>query len=56
LEDTQLMTLITTSISNFGFPIVLTCYLLIRFEKKIEMFNDRILELLHVIKEEMRKN
>ncbi|WP_353682015.1 YvrJ family protein [Thermobacillus sp.] len=56
LEDTQLMTLITTSISNFGFPIVLTCYLLIRFEKKIEMFNDRILELLYVIKEEMRKN
>lgn len=54
MEDTQLVTLITTSISNFGFPIVLTGYLLMRFEKRIETLNNTILELLQVIREEVR--
>lgn len=51
MDNTQFISLVTTSISNFGFPIVLTAYLLIRFEKRIEALNSSIIELLQVIKE-----
>ncbi|MGM1046865.1 YvrJ protein family protein [Paenibacillus uliginis N3/975] len=40
-----------TAISNFGFPIVITGYLLIRFEKKIENLNDSIQALAQVIRD-----
>lgn len=36
MDQTQLITVLTTTIGNFGFPIVVTGYLLIRFEKKID--------------------
>lgn len=52
MDDSQFINLVTTSISNFGFPIVLTGYLLVRFEKKIESLNQAILELLQAIRKE----
>jgi hypothetical protein len=30
------------SIGNYGFPIAITAYLLLRFEKKIDILNDSI--------------
>ncbi|TKI69199.1 YvrJ family protein [Lysinibacillus mangiferihumi] len=35
---------------NFGFPIVITVYLFVRFEKKIEKLEIVILQLSEVIK------
>ncbi|MBJ7950111.1 YvrJ family protein [Bacillus cereus group sp. N24] len=35
-------------IGNYGFPIALTIYLLIRFEKKLEKLTDSIIELKEV--------
>jgi hypothetical protein len=32
-------------LGNFGFPILMTSYLLIRFEKKIEMLTEAVSEL-----------
>lgn len=32
-------------ISNLGFPIAVTAYLLVRFEKKLDTLNDSILKL-----------
>ncbi|HZH58983.1 MAG TPA: YvrJ family protein [Metabacillus sp.] len=32
-------------LGNFGFPIVITSYLLLRFEKRIEMLTEVISEL-----------
>lgn len=43
------MSFVITAIGNFGFPIVVTSYLLLRFEKKIENLNASILELAKVI-------
>lgn len=37
-------------IGNFGFPIAITIYLFIRFEKKIEKLETVILQLSEVIK------
>lgn len=34
-----------TAVSNFGFPIVVAGYLLLRFENKIEKLNDTITQL-----------
>lgn len=39
-----------TVIGNFGFPIAITIYLFIRFEKKIEKLEVVIIELSNVIK------
>ena len=36
------MTDLYTAISNFGFPIVVASYLLVRFEKKIEKLTEVI--------------
>ncbi|WP_281888921.1 YvrJ family protein [Paenibacillus sp. YYML68] len=55
MEDAQLISLITTSISNFGFPIVITAYLLTRFEKRLDALNASIIELLQALKDEVRK-
>lgn len=37
--------LFVSTIGNFGFPLVLASYLLLRFEKKIESLTDAIHEL-----------
>lgn len=49
LDGTQPFTYLLTAISQVGFPIVLTGYLLIRFEKKIEALTETISRLIDVI-------
>lgn len=36
-------------VGNFGFPLVLAAYLLLRFEKKIEFLTDAIYSLKDVV-------
>jgi hypothetical protein len=69
MTDQQIISLFSTAIGNFGFPIVITAYLLIRFEKKIEnsailqarleekieRLNLTIQELVQVMRDEVRK-
>ena len=55
MNNEQIATLLTAAIGNLGFPIVITIYLLVRFEKKIEKLSSGINELIQVIKEEVRK-
>lgn len=38
-----------SAIGNFGFPLVLAVYLLLRFEKKIELLTEAISTLKEVI-------
>lgn len=40
---------IMIAVGNFGFPLVLATYLLIRFEKKIENLSNSIKDLKDVI-------
>lgn len=39
-----------TIIGNFGFPIAITVYLFIRFERKLDDLEDVIMQLSDVIK------
>ena len=41
-------------LGNFGFPIAITIYLFIRFEKKIEKLEVAITDLGEIIKESRR--
>nr|WP_159881396.1 YvrJ family protein [Paenibacillus puerhi] len=50
LDNTQYL---FTAVSQVGFPIVLTGYLLIRFEKKIETLTESISKLADVIIKKM---
>lgn len=43
------------AVGNLGFPIVITSYLLIRFERKIENLNNNIQELAQVIRDNVRR-
>lgn len=45
MDSTNLL----TAISQVGFPIVLTGYLLMRFERKLEILTDTINKLTEVI-------
>ncbi|HFR4168328.1 YvrJ family protein [Bacillus cereus] len=47
--DATELKLIMMVIGNFGFPVALTIYLLIRFERKIENLTDVINKLKDVI-------
>jgi hypothetical protein len=38
-----------TLLGNFGFPIAITFYLFLRFERKLEKLEDVILQLAEVI-------
>lgn len=38
-----------SNISNIGFPIAISCYLLVRLEKKMEELKEVIVELTNVI-------
>lgn len=40
-----------SNISNIGFPIAISCYLLVRLEKKMEELKEVILELSNAIEE-----
>ncbi|MDQ0115688.1 YvrJ family protein [Paenibacillus harenae] len=44
-----------TAISQVGFPIVLTGYLLLRFEKKLETLTESILKLTEIINNYMNE-
>ncbi|GIQ71550.1 YvrJ family protein [Xylanibacillus composti] len=55
-QTQQIISVITTAIGNFGFPIVVASYLLVRFEKKIEqltsvnmMLEEKIVKLTETI-------
>ena len=41
-----------STVGNFGFPLVLAVYLLLRFEKKIESLTEAIYDLKHVADKE----
>lgn len=38
-----------SNISNIGFPIAISCYLLVRLEKKMEELKEVIVDLSNVI-------
>lgn len=48
-EVQQPFTYLLTAISQVGFPIVLTAYLLTRFEKKLDKLTESISQLIDVI-------
>lgn len=48
MEPTNIPTWITV-IGNFGFPIFITIYLFLRFERKLESLEGVILKLSNVI-------
>lgn len=50
------MELIFTQIANTGFPIVITVFLLIRMESKIEQLSQSIYDLTQAIQNELKKN
>lgn len=46
MDTTQNLTYIITAVSQVGFPIVITGYLLLRFEKKLENLTEPFHNLL----------
>lgn len=44
-----------TILGNFGFPIAITIYLFLRFERKLEKLEGVIVQLAEVIKESRRE-
>ncbi|WP_394372354.1 YvrJ family protein [Peptoniphilus grossensis] len=40
-----------SNISNIGFPIAISCYLLVRLEKKMEELREVIVELSNAIED-----
>lgn len=40
-----------SNISNIGFPIAISCYLLVRLEKKMEELKEVIVELSNAIED-----
>lgn len=49
--DTTDLTQWVTLLGNFGFPICISIYLLVRFEAKLENLGEIITQLTEVIKE-----
>jgi hypothetical protein len=47
--DSQPFTYLITAVSQVGFPIAITIYLLVRFEKKLEILTETILKLVDAI-------
>lgn len=43
------------AVSNFGFPIIITLYLLVRFERKIDLLRNSIEELNHILRGSTRR-
>ncbi|OMF30751.1 hypothetical protein BK133_16555 [Paenibacillus sp. FSL H8-0548] len=56
MDETQPLAYFITAMSEVGFPIVLTGYLLFRFEKKLEALTDNILKLRKMIKNDMSED
>ncbi|MDO3678627.1 MULTISPECIES: YvrJ family protein [Paenibacillus] len=55
MDDQGLIQLFITAVGNFGFPIAITSYLLLRFEKKIDMLNETIGEVADILRREAKK-
>ncbi|MFC3771745.1 YvrJ family protein [Paenibacillus sp. GCM10012303] len=55
MDETNQFAYAITAIGNFGFPIVITSYLLIRFEKKLEALNHTIQQLNQLICEQTER-
>ncbi|MCP1311355.1 YvrJ family protein [Paenibacillus tyrfis] len=53
--DQEVLTIFSTAVGNLGFPIVITGYLLLRFEKKMDRLNETIQELLKFKREEISR-
>ncbi|WP_425281277.1 YvrJ family protein [Paenibacillus cellulositrophicus] len=49
VDNSSPLTYLLTAISQVGFPIVLTGYLLTRFERKLEILTETITKLTEVI-------
>lgn len=49
MESLEIINILITAVGNFGFPLVLAVYLLLRFEKKIESLTEAISKLREVI-------
>ncbi|TYS58401.1 YvrJ family protein [Sutcliffiella horikoshii] len=47
------MPLIVTILGNFGFPVMIAIYLLIRFEKRIENLTEAITRLQQAMKNKL---
>ncbi|MBO2943822.1 YvrJ family protein [Paenibacillus sp. F411] len=45
MQDSSWITLMSSVVSNLGFPIVVAGFLLLRVEKKLEALNHAVLEL-----------
>lgn len=52
--DAAFIETLIAAIGNFGFPLVLAVYLLLRFERKIETLTDAISTLKEVITQRNR--
>ncbi|MBB3113936.1 hypothetical protein FHS18_006052 [Paenibacillus phyllosphaerae] len=50
--DQHILTLITSAVGDFGFPIVITAYLLLRYEKRIELLTTTVQELKQTMTDE----
>ncbi|MHA6482033.1 YvrJ family protein [Paenibacillus sp. strain BS8-2] len=49
MSEAEVFSSVFSAISQVGFPIVITTYLLLRFEKKLETLTASILKLTEVI-------
>lgn len=56
MELENLILLISNSIGNYGFPIVVTAYLLLRFEKKLVELTHNIHDLIDILKNGVKSN
>ncbi|GMK37471.1 hypothetical protein PCCS19_05250 [Paenibacillus sp. CCS19] len=52
MDQAQTIAMVTTTIGNMGFPIVVAGYLLLRFEKKIDALTGTLQELMHAVSDE----
>lgn len=50
MEQSEILNSWITVLGNFGFPVAITIYLLIRFEKKIDSLQQAIQSLVELIK------
>ncbi|WP_296979225.1 YvrJ family protein [Thermobacillus sp. ZCTH02-B1] len=51
MNSSEWSSFVMTAIGNFGFPIVVTGYLLMRFEKRIDHLTQSIQSLAQIIRE-----
>jgi hypothetical protein len=55
VDQSQVVAMLTTVIGNVGFPIAVTGYLLLRFEKKLDILTNAMQDFKIAVKEESEK-